>query len=336
MPHGHDTPADASTTSNGLPQAYLKGFPIRIREVLILRRVQLTPHMIRLTLGGQNMEGFESHIVDEHVKLIFPDPDTGELRVPEQDDDHLHWPKPRPVTRDYTVRRYDPDAGEFDLDFVVHDHGTASDWAAEAPIGTPIWVVGSPRGVVIPDAFTGQAYFGDETALPAIARRLEELPPHITGFAVIEVGSAEDEIPLTAPSGVEIRWLHRNGAEPDTTTLLADAAETINIPRDGYSYVWAAGEATSLKPLRKWIKAAGLGKHSSDVDGYWKRGEKSNQEPGMVSSLITKLTHRADSRFPLIGSGWVVGCGAGRLGGPGRPVGLLLGGEEFPAASDPH
>ncbi|MFK0004968.1 siderophore-interacting protein [Paenarthrobacter sp. NPDC090522] len=291
MQHKNTAPTNAGAPVGGLPQAYLRGFPIRIREVLVLRRVQLTPRMIRLTLGGQNMVRFESHIADEHVKLIFPDPDTGELRVPEQDDDHLHWPKPMPVTRDYTVRRYDAAAGEFDLDFVVHDHGTASDWARTTPLGAPIWVAGPPRGVVIPDEFRWQAYFGDETALPAIARRLEELPSAIIGYAVIEVGSADDELPLVAPPGMEIRWLHRNGAEPGTTRLLAEAAETIEIPQDGHSYVWAAGEAGSLKPLRKWIKAAGLGKHSSDVDGYWKRGEKSNQEPGVVGTIINRLAH---------------------------------------------
>lgn len=70
------------------------------------------------------------------------------------------------------MRRYDAVAGEVDIDFVIHDGGRASTWAQTAPVGSTIWVAGPPRGIQIPDAFTWQAYLGDETALPAIARRL--------------------------------------------------------------------------------------------------------------------------------------------------------------------
>lgn len=283
---------EASTTP---PRAELRNWPIRIRELDLVHREHVTPRMLRLTLGGANHVGFESHIADEHVKLIFPD-ETGELRVPTQDGDVLAWPRPNPTTRDYTVRRYDSERGEVDLDFVVHKGGLASDWAENAPLGSTIWVAGPPRGVFIPDAFTWQAYLGDETALPAIARRLAELPRHIEGVAVIEVQDVAEQQPLDPPPGFAVTWLHRGSAAPGTTSLLADAAGRISIPRDGRSYVWFAGESGSIKPLRAWAKGAGLGKHEFDFVGYWRRGAVGDEEDhhhGVVHALkhLLRLDH---------------------------------------------
>lgn len=254
------------------PAAELRRFPIRIRELELLRREVVTPRMLRITIGGPNHVGFESHIADEHVKLLFPDPESGELRVPTQNGDRLAWPRPMPINRDYTVRRYDPATGEVDIDVVRHAGGVASGWAEDAPIGSTVWVAGPPRGVHIPDEFTWQAYLGDETALPAIARRLGELPRTMRGVAVIEVQDAAEEQHLDAPDGVEVRWLHRGAAAPGTTRLLPDTARTIEIPRDGRAYVWFGGENSSIKPLRAWAKGAGLTKDQFDFVGYWRRG----------------------------------------------------------------
>lgn len=271
------------------PQAALQSWPIRIRELELLRREQLSPGMIRITLGGDNMAGFESHIADEHVKFVFPDAD-GELRVPTADGDHLDWPRPRPVTRDYTVRRFDAEAGEVDFDVVVHSVGVATTWAATADIGSTIWVAGPPRGVFIPDTFTWQAYLGDETALPAIARRVAELPREMTGVVIIEVTDPAEEQDLDAPAGMTVRWLHRGAAAPGTTTLLADAAREVAIPQGGGAYVWFGGESGAIKSLRSWAKSAGLGKNEFDFSGYWKRGAEGDQVEGH-SGLLHAVKH---------------------------------------------
>lgn len=271
------------------PKAELVSFPIRIRELELLRREQITPGMIRLTLGGPNHVGFESHVADEHVKLVFPD-ENGELRVPTPNGDRLDWPKPKTLTRDYTVRRYDAEAGEVDIDFVVHSVGVATTWAAKAEIGSTIWVAGPPRGVVIPDTFTWQAYLGDETAIPAIARRVAELPRTMTGVVIIEVQNEREEIPLDVPEGMTVRWLHRGQAEPGTTSLLVDAARQVSIPTGGGSYVWFGGESGSIKPLRAWIKAAGVAKDEFDFIGYWKRGALGDETEGH-SGIIHAMKH---------------------------------------------
>jgi NADPH-dependent ferric siderophore reductase len=81
--------------------------------------------MVRLTLGGPQIAGFESHAPDEHTRLIFPDPATGKLRLRTRNGLALDWPRPHPPSRVYTVRRHDPAVGELDLD---HPPGVEVRW----------------------------------------------------------------------------------------------------------------------------------------------------------------------------------------------------------------
>ncbi|WP_454300900.1 siderophore-interacting protein [Salana multivorans] len=289
---------ETPSTATERPTNELVRFPIRIRELTLLRRSQVTPLMIRIVLGGPQHEGFESHIADEHVKLIFPDPETGRLAVPTQDGDRLAWPRPGSPARDYTVRQYDRDAGEVTIDVVAHEGGIAATWAATAEIGSTIWVAGPPRGILIPDSFTWQAYLADETGLPAVARRLEELAAGsvpVRGVAVIEVRNAEEEQELIVPEGFEVRWVHRGDARPGTTRLLAEAAREIEIPRDGRAYAWFGGESGSIKPLRAWAKAAGLTKGQFDFVGYWRAGAAGDEveHHGVIHALkhLLRIDH---------------------------------------------
>ncbi|MCI1675612.1 MAG: siderophore-interacting protein [Ancrocorticia sp.] len=259
------------------PQAHLERWPVRIRELTVLRRENVTPHMMRLTLGGSNMNGFESHISDEHVKLLFPQTADDLARIPTPDGDRLRWPRPMVPSRDYTVRRYDRAAGEIDIDFVVHAGGLASAWAQEVQLGNTMWVAGPPRGIRIPDEFGWRAYLADETGIPAVARCMEELPEETRGVVVIETRDESDVLELAAPRNMEVRWVFRKEQEPGTTSLLVDAARSIEIPRGGGAYVWYGGEQGAIKPLRSWVKAAGLGQGEFDLTGYWRRGARGDQ-----------------------------------------------------------
>lgn len=282
-------------TQQARPLAYEVEWDIKIRELTLLRREQVTPRLVRVTLGGPQIAGFESHIPDEHVKLVLPDPETGATRAPEQDGDHLDWPSPFPPTRDYTVRRYDRDAGEIDLDVVVHDGGRASGWAQEAEPGSTMWVAGPRGGVVVPPDFTYLVLLGDQTALPAIARWLEELPDDARGVAVIEVPGAAEQQPLRAPAGFDVRWLHTPPGR--TAPCLLDAAVAgITLPPGEAAYLWAAGEAGALKPVRKWARANGFGKGTSDVSGYWRAGVRGDEDgnlddEGLVERLREEVRH---------------------------------------------
>ncbi|MEG2961730.1 MAG: siderophore-interacting protein, partial [Janthinobacterium sp.] len=47
---------------------------LKLRVLTVVRTEQLTPHMRRITLAGDDLEGFVSPAHDDHVKLFFPAP----------------------------------------------------------------------------------------------------------------------------------------------------------------------------------------------------------------------------------------------------------------------
>lgn len=248
------------------------GYPIGIRATEVVRVVAVGAGLLRVTLGGAGTEGFEAHSPDEHVKLIFPDPD-GTLRLPEPKGAMLRWPRPALISREYTVRRYDPVAGEIDIDIAEHEGGLASDWARAVRPGDIMHVAGPPGGLIVPHTYDRYLLAGDITALPAIARRLEELPRSAKGWAFVEVVDAAQEIELSAPDGVEVRWLHRGDLPAGTGDALARAVTAVTVPEGERVYVWVAGEAGQIKPLRRWARdELRLDSADHDITGYWKRG----------------------------------------------------------------
>ncbi|MFD5190376.1 siderophore-interacting protein [Streptomyces sp. NPDC058357] len=248
------------------------GYPIGIRATEVVRVTTVGAGLLRVTLGGAGTEGFQAHSPDEHVKLIFPDPD-GTLRLPEPNGAMLSWPRPALVSREYTVRRYDQDAGEIDIDVAAHDGGLASDWARAARPGDVMHLAGPPGGLIVPHTYDRYLLAGDITALPAIARWLEELPRGAKGWAFVEVVDAAQEIELSAPEGVEVRWLHRGDLPAGTGDALERAVTAVTVPEGERVYVWVAGEAGQIKPLRRWARdELRLDRADHDITGYWKRG----------------------------------------------------------------
>ncbi|MFE4502173.1 siderophore-interacting protein [Rhodococcus sp. NPDC056743] len=247
-------------------------YPIGIRELEVVRSTMVGSGLLRLTLGGPELDGFESHAPDEHVRLVYPNED-GTLRLPERDGDMLKWPRPLPISREYTVRRYDAELAELDIDFALHEGGFASDWAQAVAPGTRIHVAGPPGGVIVPWTYDRYLLAGDITALPAIARWLEMLPEAASGWAFIEITDASQEIELTVPEGVEVRWLHRGDVPAGHSDLLEQAVRSVTVPEGERVYAWISGEATSLKPLRRFVRDdLKLDKGDYLITGYWKRG----------------------------------------------------------------
>ncbi|MET8778937.1 siderophore-interacting protein [Nocardia sp. NPDC004654] len=248
------------------------GYPIGLCEVEVIRTEQVGSGLLRITFGGADLAGFHSYVPDEHVRLIFPD-EEGVLRLPEKDGLSLSWGKPRPVSREYTVRHFSAEDRELSIDFAIHPGGLASEWALKVVPGTKIHIAGPPGGVVVPKTYDKYLLAGDITALPAIARWLEWLPREASGWAFIEVSGPDEEIPLDPPAGVEVRWVHRGAAEPGTSDRFEKAVRTVEVSAGERVYVWLAGEAGVLKPLRRWVRTD-LGVDPKDylIAGYWKRG----------------------------------------------------------------
>ena len=248
--------------------------PVKLRLLEVKRVEELGPNMRRVTVGGPELEGFQSPGADDHVKLFFAEPGQRRPSMPVLGEHGLAMPEgqPRPASRDYTPRRYDAVRGELAIDFVLHGSGPATSWAARAQPGDFLGV-GGPRGsLFVADDFDWYLLAGDASALPAIGRRLEELPARARALVFIEVADASEEQRLDTQAQASITWLHRGSAEAGTTDLLEKALRGVELP-PGDGFTWVAGEAQSLKPIREHLlQERGLRKDWVKVTGYWKRG----------------------------------------------------------------
>lgn len=243
----------------------------RFRQLQVLHSERLTPNMQRIVLGGDALEGFESPAPDDHVKLFFPNAE-GVFVLPELTEQGPRYPEgqaPSPA-RDYTPRHHDAEAGELVLDFVLHGHGVASTWAANAQVGDAL-VVAGPRGShLVADDYDAYVLIGDETALPAIARRLAELPEHAQAEVLIEIPEEGDRQPLPSAAQVRVSWLERNGFDAASSTLLEDALVDFEAP-DGDAYYWIALESRRARMMRKFVEGhLQVPKDWIRATGYWK------------------------------------------------------------------
>ncbi|UBV19519.1 siderophore-interacting protein [Mycolicibacterium fortuitum] len=265
----------------------MAGRPVHTFEVV--RREQLTDHMVRLVLGGNGENGFDTfspnEFSDAYVKIaIVPDGvDVAPLPKPLTLDSFQELPsEQRPTVRTYTVRNVDTERGEITIDFVVHgEQGVAAPWAAAVQPGQPAYLMG-PSGAYAPDpAADWHLLAGDEAALPAISAALEALPDNAIGKVFIEVAGPGDEIELTAPDGVGVTWIHRGGRADlvgddhagDNAPLIAAVKEAAWLP--GQVQVFIHGEAQAvMHNLRPYIrKERGVpAKWAASISGYWRRG----------------------------------------------------------------
>jgi NADPH-dependent ferric siderophore reductase len=224
----------------------------------------------------------------------------------------------RNVFRTYTVRRIDPDARELDVDFVTHDpSGPAGAWAEQAVTGQQLVIVGadarSPMSATGLDWHPGTArrvlLAGDETAAPAITAIVESLGREYDVDAFIEVPSASDVLPLTSESRSKVEWLPRQGRPHGTALVEAvtawadrhgDVLARAAAPRrqeltdidvdlqllwdspeeaDGEFYAWIAGEAATVKTLRRMlVTGRGVDRKRVAFMGYWRLGQAERTE----------------------------------------------------------
>ena len=237
----------------------------RLWRVPVLRVAQVTPRLVRVTVGGDELADFDYAGTDQNVMLYFY-PDHVELPEPlTLESARAMWSSVRPLTRTYTISRYDEDAHEIDFDFVLHDSpGPASDWARAARPGDRLIFVG-PSPAYQPDpAADWHLLAGDETALPAIAAILRELGPDAVARVFVEVEDADEELPMSAP----VTWVHRSAGG-----TLAGAVAAADLPA-GRVDAWLAGERSSMVALRAHLlDERGFDRRSVRPTTYWRRGE---------------------------------------------------------------
>lgn len=232
---------------------------LKLRELVVHRVREVTPTLRCVTFmaaPGHSLHDFVSASFDDHVKLML---DVGEAE---------------PVRRDYTPRRFDAAAGELGIEFALHGHGPAAAWAAQAAPGQTVRI-GGPRGsFVIDPAHDWHLLVGDESALPAIARRLEELQADTRAIVRVRLPEGADASAapaLASHARLDVQWLPGHDA-------LCSALRALAWPA-GEGYAWCAGEAAEVAQWRRiLVDEQGHPPHAIRAAAYWKHGRAAHHE----------------------------------------------------------
>ena len=221
----------------------------RTLSTTVVETSWLTPSMVRVIVGGQDLEGFGvGQFTDHYVKCRFGD-----------------------KVRSYTVRAWDPERLQLTLDFVVHgDRGVAGPWAAQAMPGDALVMTG-PGGAYAPSPDADwHLMVGDDAAIPAIAVSLLRVPSAVPAFAVIEVSGPEHHQPLECPGNLEVLWLHRSSDAGSDHAPMLEAVRGLSLP-EGRGHAFVHGEATSVRAVRRHlVLERGLPIDALSASGYWK------------------------------------------------------------------
>lgn len=235
------------------------------RRTLTVETVERqTPRMLRITFISPELHDFVSASADDHIKLFF----AAENAAGEEG---------RPSMRDFTPRQFDTRQGRLVIDFALHQAGPATQWASAAKLGDTL-EIGGPRGsAVIPDDFDWYLLIGDETALPAMGRRVAELRAAVPVVTIAVVAGVDEIQNFETRAQWSPRWAIRDGVADDATLLRTVLAD-YSLP-SGDGFVWIAAEAGVARAVRsyivherghprEWIKAA----------GYWTKGQANAHE----------------------------------------------------------
>lgn len=256
------------------PRFERKMYGLTFRKVEVVSVDRLKPNYARIVFGGPDLAGFESGDPHDHFKMLFPENNAMEPVLPTRGEKGFVYPDDAPAQalRDFTPRHVDPAANQLTVDFVLHESGPASNWAKQAAPGHEVGMVGPRGSKIVSYDFDWYLMIGDETVWPSIARRLEEAPAGATFLAFVEVDDAAGGHPFETQADADVRWVHRNGAPAGSGTALEDAIRAAEFP-EGEFYVWAGGEATSLKPIRRHLlNERGARREYANFSGHWKRG----------------------------------------------------------------
>ncbi|MEU5879396.1 siderophore-interacting protein [Spirillospora sp. NPDC047279] len=246
----------------------------------VVRSERISPHFARVTLGGEDLGRFTPMGFDQWFRLFLPvGGDDSLSRVPARltTMSYLKFltvaKTERPVLRNYSVRALRPAERELDVDFVLHGSpedgsaGPAATWAQACSPGDPVALLDEGIGFNPDSSIREFRLVTDESGLPAVAGILRSLPEDARGHALVEVPDEADRQELTAPEGVTVEWLVRDGDAPGALALRT----ATGLPRpDGRFYGWVVGESALPTGLRRHWVTSGVPKDDVMFCGYWK------------------------------------------------------------------
>lgn len=227
--------------------------------------------MIRVTIGGDALRGFEMPDPAGSVRLLLPEPGAGTIDMPEWNGNEFrHADGSRPMIRTLTPRHHRPSEDELDVDVVIHGNTPLATWATSATVGTPVAMSGPGRGYGIDSSAARFVLVGDESAVPAIAQLMETIPQGTPVTVIVEMADPSARIPLPDRGGVQVAWLdlpadEAPGTAMDEAVRAADISDETNI--------WVAGEAAGVQAIRRHLfDGRSVPRSRAVVRGYWKHG----------------------------------------------------------------
>ena len=255
----------------------------------VVRTEWVSPSFVYVTLGGEALAEFEPMGFDQFVRLFFMREGQRVLRMLTLANNawyaqYLFVSKERrPWVRNYTVRAVRttgrggvPRPCELDIEFAVHGSGTpAMSWLDRVQPGDAVGIFTEGVSYLPPAEAEWQLLAGDESALPAILAILEQSPASLQAEVYVEVPCRADIRDVSAPCGVKVHWLSREGSGATAGQLVLDAIRNAELPA-GPSYSWIAGESALATQLRKHL-ADDRGVSKSDITcmTYWRNGKAS-------------------------------------------------------------
>jgi NADPH-dependent ferric siderophore reductase len=251
--------------------------PPRFRDVAVREVERLSPWMMRVTLGGPDLEGFAVDEPAASVRLLLPTAPGAQVVRPVWNGNEFLLPDGRrPVIRTLTPLRNNPGARTFDVEIVVHDAGRASDWATSAEAGTVAAVSGPGRGYTVDASADAFLIAGDETALPAIGELLALLPTAASVDVHVEIVHPDARLALPDHPRATITW---HDASADASPGAALHAAVIGVDADAETRIWVAGEAASMQRIRRhFFVDRGLPRTNATIRGYWKHGRAGDDD----------------------------------------------------------
>lgn len=274
-------------------------------HLTVLRTQRLSPHWMRVTLGGGEISQFRPMGYDQWFRIFLPlGGDEGLERLPAKANKMFGYLKylripdgVRPVMRNYTVRAYRPATestdAEIDVDFVLHGSaadgtaGPASRWAETCEPGESVVIIDEGLAFNPERGVDRVVLVADETGLPAVAGICATLPADASGLAIVEVPSAEDALDFEHPAGITVRWVVReHGAKPGSLAL--QALKEAALP-DAPFHAYLVGEqALPTDGRRHLVTERGVPKDLVSFCGYWRVGAAS---PAPKSQRATAEAH---------------------------------------------
>lgn len=241
----------------------------------VARSERVTPHMVRVTLTGDDLRRFDYRGFDQWFRLAVPVDDHARFdNLPDKFDTrsylrYLVLPRStRPVIRNYTVRAFRPADLELDIDFVCHGTaGVAGPWAESVEPGTEVAFIDQGCGWA-PVPADWSLLVADESGLPAVLGILRDMPRDAVGHAIVELIDAADAQDVDAPAGMTLHWVSR--AEGGTAL---DRLRSLDWPT-GTPYAFAVGESKIATGARRYLVGErGVPKENVTFCGYWKAGK---------------------------------------------------------------